>query len=75
MEVEVTRTDILYPINGWRYEIEERTDQCGTEYRAWRIGIYENARKLPRLIAVCRNFGEAKVEAGKVHRRSVAASC
>jgi hypothetical protein len=73
MEVEVTHTDILYPINGWRYEIEERSCAGALEFWAWRVGIHENARKMPRVIAVCLTFEEAKAEAEKAHRRSGAA--
>lgn len=63
-------TEILYPVNGWKYVIEERSG----EFWAWRVGIQEYARKSPRLIAVCLTFEEAKAEAEKVHRRSEAAS-
>ena len=73
MEVKHKRTEVLYPVNGWRYEIEERCDAGASEFRAWRVGIYENARKMPRLIAVCPTFEEAKAEAEKAHRRSEAA--
>jgi hypothetical protein len=66
---EPKQTEVCYPVNGWKFVIEER---CG-EFWAWRIGIYENARKMPRLIAVSVTFEEAKRETEKAHRRSEAA--
>lgn len=70
---EPKQTEVCYAVNGWRYVIEERCYAGAPEFRAMRIGIFENARKNPRLIAVCLTFKEAKVQAEKVHRRSEAA--
>lgn len=63
------QTEVAYPVNAWKFVVEER----GGGFYACKIGIHENARKTPRLIAVCRTFAEAKAEAEKAHRRSEAA--
>jgi hypothetical protein len=72
MAVKGKRTGVSYPVNGWKYEVEERSYAGASEFWAWRVGIHENARKMPRLIAVCLTFEEAKAEAEKAHRRSEA---
>jgi len=61
-------TEVCYPLNGWKYVIEER----GGEFWAFRVGIHENVYKAPRPIAVSLTFEEAKREAEKAHRRSEA---
>ena len=68
MGVKSKQTEVLYPVNGWKYVIEER----GGEFWAFRVGIHENVYKAPRLIAVSLTFEEAKAELEKVHRRSAA---
>jgi len=69
MESESKRTEVLFPFGGWRFEVEERTYCGSTEFWAWRIGIFENQRKAPLLIAACGTFEEAESAAAKVHER------
>ena len=64
------QTEVAYPLNGWKYIVEERSYAGAPEFWAWRVGVYENVRKTPRLIAVCLTFEEAKAEAEKAHRQS-----
>lgn len=52
--------EVAYPLNAWRFVVEERFSLDGREFWALRIGIHENARKHPQVIAVCRTFEEAK---------------
>jgi len=73
MFVKIKQTEVAYPVAGWKFVIEERLSSDGTGFWAFKVGIYENARKKPCLIGVFITFAEAKAAAEKRHRQTEAA--